>query len=201
MGVRGVGLLPRWDMVVVAKLMRTPFFFVALVYVLTGLGAGLVIPYFNIFFVQHLRASSALFGLIDGGANAATALLTLGAPWLAVRIGRIRTIILTRLLSIPLLLTIGLPGMLPLAALLYPFRQGMMDMSNGVLQVYSMEVVEERYRGLANSAYQAAFQVPWALTASLGGLLIAHFGFAPLFLMTALCYIAAIGVLWGRFGL
>jgi len=150
--------------------------------------------------VLHLHTSSALFGLIDGGANATTALLTLLAPWLAVRIGRIRTIALMRLLSIPLFLTIGLSGNLLLAALLYPFRQGIMDMSNGVLQVYSMEVVEERHRGLANSAYQAAFQVPWAITASLGGLLIAHLGYTPLFLITASCYMLAIAVLWGRFG-
>jgi predicted MFS family arabinose efflux permease len=163
------------------------------------MGAGLVIPYFNIFFVQHLGASSALFGVIDGGANAATALLTLVAPWLAAHVGRIRAITLTRLLSIPLLLTIGLVGVLPLAAVLYPFRQGIMDMSNGVLQVYSMEVVEERHRGLANSAYQAAFQVPWAITASLGGLLIAHLGFMLPFLLTALCYMMAIVVLRGRF--
>ncbi len=185
---------------VVGKLMRTPFFFLALVYVMTGLGAGLVIPYLNIFFVQRLHATSALFGLVDGGANAATALLTLVAPWLAARVGSIRAVVLTRLLSIPLLLTLGLVGILPLAALLYPFRQGIMDMSNGVLQVYSMEVVEERYRGLANSAYQAAFQVPWALAVSLGGLLIAHLGYTPLFLLTSICYVTAIGVLWGRFG-
>lgn len=180
-------------------LMHTPFFFLTLVYVLTGLGAGLVIPYFNIFFVQHLRASPALFGLIDGGANGLTALTTLVAPWLAVRIGKIPSIALTRLLSIPVLLLIGLPGLLPLAALLYPFRQGVMDMSNGVLLVFAMESVEERYRGIANSVYQAAFQVPWALTASVGGFLIARLGYTPLFLLTAACYLLAMALLWGRF--
>ncbi len=192
-GVRGV----IWD--AIPRLIRTPFFYLTLAYVLTGMGAGLVIPYLNIYFVQHLRASPALFGLIDGGANGMTALTTLAAPWLAARIGKIPSIALTRLLSIPLLLLIGLPAMLPLAALLYPFRQGVMDMSNGVLQVYSMEAVEQRYRGRANSAYQVAFQVPWALTASLGGFLIARLGYTPLFLMTATCYLLAIAVLWGRF--
>ena len=43
-------------------MVRSPFFFLMLVYILTGLGAGLFIPYFNIFFVHHLRASSALLG-------------------------------------------------------------------------------------------------------------------------------------------
>ncbi len=183
----------------VKVLLRSPFFFLMVVYVFTGLGAGLFIPYFNIFFVQHLRASSALFGVIDGGANGLTALTTLAAPWLAARIGRVHTIALTRLLSIPLLLMVGLTGILPLAALLYPLRQGMMDMSNGVLQVYSMEVVAERYRGLANSSYQAAFQVSWAITASLGGIVIVQFGYAPIFLLGAACYMLAIAILWGRF--
>ncbi|HKV59917.1 MAG TPA: MFS transporter, partial [Ktedonobacteraceae bacterium] len=152
------------------------------------------------FFVHHLNASSALFGLIDGGANGLTALTTLGAPWLAVRIGRVNTIAVTRLLSIPLLLLVGLTGILPLAALLYPLRQGVMDMSNGILQVYSMEAVSEKFRGLANSSYQAAYQVPWAITASLGGVIIVQAGYPPVFLLGALCYILAIGVLWGRFG-
>ncbi len=181
-------------------LLRSPFFFLMLAYLLTGLGAGLFIPYFSIFFVHSLKASSAVFGLIDGGANGLTALTTLAAPWLAARIGRVNVIALTRLLSIPLLLIIGLTGILPLAALLYPFRQGVMDMSNGVLQVYSMEAVSEKFRGLANSSYQAAYQVPWAITASLSGLIILHIGYAPIFLLGALCYVLAIMVLWGRFG-
>ena len=180
-------------------LMHSAFFYLVLVYVFTGLGAGLFIPYFNIYFVQHLRASPALFGLIDGGANAITALLTLTAPWFARRIGKINTITLTRLASIPLLLTIGLTAFLPLAALLYLFRQGTMDMSAGILQVFSMEAVSEKHRGLANSSYQSAFQVPWAITAPIGGLLIVHFGYPPIFLLGTLFYILTIVTLWAKF--
>jgi MFS family permease len=181
-------------------LLRTPFFFLMLIYIFTGLGAGLFIPYFNIYFVQHLKASPSLFGLIDGGANAITALLTLIAPLLAKRLGRINTITLTRLASIPLLLTIGLTGILPLAAFLYLFRQGSMDMSAGILQVYSMEAVSERYRGLANSSYQVSFQVPLAIATPIGGLIITYIGYPPIFLLGAFCYILAIITLWGRFG-
>jgi len=181
-------------------LLRTPFFFLMLVYIFTGLGAGLFIPYFNIYFVQHLKASPSLFGLIDGGANAITALLTLVAPLLAKRLGRINTITLTRLASIPLLLTIGLTGILPLAAFLYLFRQGTMDMSAGILQVYSMEAVSERHRGLANSSYQLSFQVPLAIATPIGGLIITYIGYPPIFLLGAFCYILAIITLWGRFG-
>jgi MFS family permease len=184
----------------IKNLLHSAFFFLVLVYVLTGFGAGLFIPYFNIYFVQHLNASPALFGLIDGGANAITALLTLTAPRLAKRFGRINAITLTRLASIPLLLIIGLTSILPLAAFLYLFRQGTMDMSAGILQVFSMESVTEKHRGLANSSYQAAFQVPWAAAAPIGGLIIVHFGYTPIFLLGAFFYILTIIILWARFG-
>ncbi|HLG64264.1 MAG TPA: MFS transporter [Ktedonosporobacter sp.] len=170
------------------------------VQVLIGLGAGLFIPYFNIYFVQHLGASSALFGLIDGAANALNAVLTLVAPWLALRIGKVNTIAVTRLLSIPVMLVVGLTSILPLAAVFYPLRQGMMDMSAGILQVFSMEAVPRQHRGLANSSYQAAFQIAWALTAPIGGLIIANLGFAPVFIGAAILYLLAIALLWGRFG-
>ncbi len=184
----------------VGKLVRSPFFVFALVYGLTGAGAGFFIPYFNIYFVQHLGASPFLFGLIDGGANAITALTTVLAPLLAARVGRTTTIVLTRIVSIPLLLTIGLTGILPLAALLYLFRQGTMDMAAVVLQVYSMEVVPEKYRGVANSGYQAAFQVPNALTTPLGGLLIVSVGYPAIFLIGACCYVLTIVLLWVKLG-
>ena len=181
-------------------LLHSAFFFLVLVYVFTGFGAGLFIPYFNIYFVQHLNASPALFGLIDGGANTITALLTLTAPRLAKRFGKINAITLTRLASIPVLLIIGLTSFLPLAAFLYLFRQGTMDMSAGILQVFSMESVTEKHRGIANSSYQAAYQIPWAAAAPNGGLIIVHFGYTPIFLLGAFFYILTIIILWARFG-
>jgi MFS family permease len=180
--------------------LHSAFFFLVLVYVFTGFGAGLFIPYFNIYFVQHLNASPALFGVIDGGANAITALLTLTAPRLAKGVGKINAITLTRLASIPLLLTIGLTSILPLAAFIYLFRQGTMDMSAGILQVFSMESVTDKHRGVANSSYQAAYQVPWAAAAPIGGLIIVHFGYTPIFLLGAFFYILTIIILWVRFG-
>ncbi len=181
-------------------LLSSPFFYLVLVWVLIGLGAGLYVPYFNIFFVQHLGASPALFGVIDGGANLITALLTLLAPWLALRISKVNTMAWTRLLSLPLLVTIGLTNFLPLAAILYLFRQGLSDMAVGILQVFSMEAVSKEHRGLANSSYQASNQVAAALTAPIGGLMIVHLGYPPIFLFGAFCLLLAVGILWWKFG-
>ena len=87
-----------------------------------------------------------------------------------------------------------------LAAALYPFRQGLMDMSQGILQLFSMEVVGPEQRGFAHSSYQVAYQVALALSASLAGSLIVHMGYAPVFSGAALLYSCALLLLWARFG-
>ncbi|HLX41712.1 MAG TPA: MFS transporter [Ktedonobacteraceae bacterium] len=184
----------------VRAVIASPIFLLTLVQILIGAGAGLFVPYANLFFVQHLGASSALFGLIDGGATTLTALMTLVAPFLAVRIGKVNSIVLTQLVSIPLLVALGLSPLLPLVAIFYLSRQPLMDMAMGILQVFSMEAAPRPRRGLANSSYQAGFQIANAITASLGGFIIVQFGYPPLFIGAAICYLLAITTLWRRFG-
>lgn len=180
--------------------LASPLLILIAVQTLIGLGAGLFLPYFNIYFVRHLGASSTLFGIIDGSANLLNALLLLVAPWLVLRIGKVVTLIVPRVLSLPVMLAIGLSCSLPLAAALYPLRQGLMDMSQGILQVFSMEAVAREHRGLANSSYQVAYQVAWACSAPLGGLIIDHQGFSPVFLGATLLYALALLLFWLRFG-
>ena len=187
-------------LVLARTVMCSAIFLLVLVQALIGAGAGLFFPYFNIYFVQQLKASPALFGLLSGGATAIAALLTLVAPWLARRIGKVNSVVATQVSSIPFLVTIGLIPLLPIAAIFYLLRQGLMDMSMGVLQVFSMEAVAEQHRGVANSAYQAAFQIPWALMAPLGGLIISHSGYPAVFIGGAICYLLASSILWGNFG-
>ncbi|GER85024.1 MAG: MFS transporter [Thermogemmatispora sp.] len=167
---------------------------------LIGFGAGLFIPYFNLFFVRHLGASSWQFGLIDGGATALTAGATLLAPWLAARLGKARAVVLTQTLSLPLMLVLGFSPSLLLAALLYPLRQGAMDMTMGVLQAFSMEVVPGQWRGLANSSYQAAYWIAYSLSTPIGGIVIVQQGYSAVFVLAAISYALAILVLWRGFG-
>ncbi len=180
--------------------LRTPLVLLTLAQFALGAGAGLFIPYFNLFFVRYLGARAWQFGLIDGSATALTGLATLLAPWLAQRLGKPRSVVLTQVCSLPLMVVLGLSRSLPLAMLLYPLRQGAMDMTMGVLQAFSMEIVPPERRGLANSSYQAAYWIAYALTTPLGGLIIVHPGYPPLFLLAAACYTLEILLLWWNFG-
>ncbi|MBV9259295.1 MAG: MFS transporter [Ktedonobacteraceae bacterium] len=192
--------IARWrQQVDMRTVVISPLTILLLVVALISLGRGFFLPYFNLYFVKYLGASPALFGIIDGTANALTALLTLGAPWLAARVGRINAITITRMAGIPLLLAIGFTGFIPLAAILYPLRQGVTDLSTGIFQVFFMEEVPPQRRGLANSGFQVADLAGAALTTPLGGLIIAHMGYRPVFVIGAGVYIVAFATLWFRF--
>lgn len=189
-----------WRSIPARTLLFSPLSIMIYVQMLIGTGAGLLLPYFNVYFVKSLGASSALFGAIDAAANILNAIMTLLAPWLVLRLGKVTALIVPRLISLPLMLLIGLTNSLPFAATLYPLRQGLMDMTQGILQVFSMEVVPQQRRGLANSSYQVAYQVMWAIGASMGGTLIAWSGYVPVFVSTTILYTLALLLLWIKFG-
>lgn len=184
----------------VGKLLFSPLAVLVGVNMLMSLGAGALLPYFGLFFVKTLGGNSAQFALIDGAAKALDVFATLLAPWMVMRMGRIATILLPRWLALPALLCIGFIPLLPLAVILYPLRHALANMTNGILQVFSMEVFSPERRGLSNSGYLGANQVALAVAAPLGGLLIRHLGYTPVFLLTAVCYLLALALFWWRFG-
>jgi MFS family permease len=167
---------------------------------LIGLGAGALLPYLGLFFVQKLGGNSAQFALIDGAAKALDVFGTLLAPWMVMRIGRVETILLPRGLAIPVLLCIAFFPLLPLVVILYPLRQVLANMANSILQVFSMEVFSPQHRGLSNSGYYGANQAALAVAAPIGGLLIHHLGYTSVFLTTAVCQLLALALFWWRFG-
>ena len=167
--------------------------------VLIGFGTGIVTPYFGLFFVQHLGANSALFGTIDGSSNAILAFATLLAPLMVMRIGRLKTIVFTSLLSIPVILVFGSLPLLLLATILYPLFQVLWNMTNGIVQLFGMEVVPAKLQGRANSSYQIEFQVASAVATPIGGLLIDRLGYTPVFWMTAGFFFLPVLLIWWRF--
>jgi MFS family permease len=168
-------------------------------YVLGGFGNGLLFPYIGLFFVEHLGANSALFGIISGSSSAILALAVLLAPWLAIRIGNLKTIVFTSLLALPVLLCISISPFLLLAIILYPLFQALWNMANGIVQLFGMEVIPQKLQGRANSSYQVASQIALAAGTPIGGLLIKHLDYTPVFWITATLFLLTQVIMWWRF--
>ncbi len=181
------------------RFLRSPIGQLAMVEGLIGLGAGLFIPYFNLYFVQHLGISTELYGWITAISTALMALTTLAGPFFAARLGNVRAAVLGHMISLPFLVLLGFTRALPLALAAYLVRLSLMNMAEPVLLSFFMSVVRPSQRPNANSAYNLSFYGCWAAGAALGGLIIAANNYTLPFVLAALLYISATALLWRFF--
>lgn len=160
---------------------------------LIGLGSGLVVPYLNLYFSNRFDASSAYIGLILSLGSAMTAVAILIGPALVKKVGKVKALILFQLLSIPFLLLTAFTSSLLLASLGFLLRQALMNAGNPIQSAIAMEIVADKYKGLANSVNQMVFNVGWATMGPVAtGLVIVngfYWGYAFAFTLTAGLYV------------
>ncbi len=202
---RKSGLILLWDARLRAALdegrvlLRGPIGQLALVEGLIGLGAGLFIPYFNLYFVDYLGVSANLYGLMTAGSTLLMALTTLAGPYFAAKLGKVRGTVIAHLASLPFLFTLGLTRALPLVLLAYLVRWSLMNMAEPVLLSFFMSILPEEQRATANSAYTLSFWGLWALGSLLGGFIIASNTYTLPFQLACALYLLATFFLWRFF--
>ena len=158
---------------------------------LISLGAGLTIPFLNVFFVQELGTSAAFYGTMSAASLGLRVATTLVAPVLATRLGPVPSIALTQLSSVPLLLLIGFPPALGFAAAAYVLRTSLMNMAFPVRDSFAMTIVDQSSRATVTAALLVTNNLAAALSTAIGGQLISAFGYRPSFLGTAVLYVLA----------
>jgi len=167
---------------------------------LVALGAGAMVSFFQLFFNLRFGLEPGKIGPIFAFSSVATMVATLIAPLLANRLGKVRTIVLTELLSIPFLLVLAYSHHLPVVIMAFYFRGALMNMAGPVQQTFILEQVEEGQRATLTS-----------LGAMLGGLgrgglgpIISGYlqvisGFSLAFTFTTACYIVGALLFWYLF--
>lgn len=162
---------------------------------LIGIGSGLVIPYLNLYFSNRFDASNTYIGLILSLGSAMTAVAMLLGPALVKRVGKVKALVTFQLLSIPFLLITGYTNSLLIASVAFLLRQALMNAGNPIQSAIAMDLVQDKYKGLANSVNQMVFNVGWASTGAISTGIVMTFGFywgyAYTFTITAVLYIIA----------
>ncbi|MCG7345608.1 MFS transporter [Sporosarcina sp. ACRSL] len=160
---------------------------------LIGFGSGLVIPYLNLYFANRFDASNSYIGLVLSLGSAMTAVAAMIGPALSRKVGKVKAIILFQALSIPFLLLTAYTTSLLLASLGFLLRQALMNAGNPIQSAVAMEVVSDKYKGLANSMNQMVFSLGWATMGPIAtGLVVtngSYWGYAYAFTITAGLYI------------
>lgn len=164
--------------------------------IITTLGAGLFVPFMNVFFRERFNSSDAFIGSLFAMGSLAMALGLLLAPVLADRYGSIKSVIITQTLSIPFMAMLGFAPWLWLSAGAYLARLVLMNMNIPVYQSFAMEQVREEARGTASAVLNIGYSFGYALSPAISGRLQVSTGFGPIFGLAIAAYIAAVGMYW-----
>ncbi|NMB68561.1 MAG: MFS transporter [Chloroflexi bacterium] len=165
----------------------------------TSIGAGLIMPFMNIFFRQVHHQPDTVIGSLFAWGSLAMGIGILLAPPLADRMGKIQLVVITQGLSIPFLVMLGFAPWFGAAAVAYYIRLALMNMSGPVYQTYVMEKVEPSARATVASLVSMANNFGWAFSPTISGWLQVKYGFAPAYLGTILMYALSVYLYWRYF--
>jgi len=166
---------------------------------LTSIGAGLIMPFMNVFYrVVHNQPDPVIGALFAWGALAMGIGLLL-APPLADRMGKIQLVVITQAITIPFLILLGFTPIFWLSAAAYYIRLALMNMSSPIYNTFVMERVDPSARATVASLVSMSWNFGWAFSPTLSGYLQVHYGFGPPFVGTIIFYVVSIYLYWAFF--
>jgi MFS family permease len=166
---------------------------------LTSLGAGLIMPFMNVFFRVVHHQPDPVIGALFAWGSLAMGIGLLLAPPLAERTGKIQLVVITQGLSIPFLILLGFSPIFWVGAATYYIRLALMNMSSPVYQTFVMERVEPSSRATVASLTSMAWNFGWAFSPTVSGLLQVRYGFGPPFIGTIILYTISVIMYWAFF--
>ncbi len=169
----------------------------ALINLITGFGAAILIPYLNVFLRSKFDISDNLLGLIFSLAALMVFTGSMITPWLVkITHSRIIPTVATQGTSIIFLFTLGFSPFLWLAAVSLLLRNVLMQMSSPLIENFAMLVSEPEEQGVISSIRGMGWQTGQAFGIFISGLVQTRFGFSPLFITTGILYILSTFLTW-----
>ena len=175
------------------------FFIIGMPTLLVGLGAGLMVPLFNVYFKQKLDFSLKEISIIFMVSQLLMGLFTLLTPILSKKFRPVTFILLTQALSIPFILLIINTRSIFLVTMAFTLRASLMNMSRPIQSHFEMACFKTKYRA-AFAAFKAFFwNISWAISTLAAGYFQFHKMFdIPLYL-SFLLYIVMLLFVFIRF--
>lgn len=163
-----------------------------------ALGAGMIIPFLNVYLSEGFSLSSSSIGLCFGVLQLFTFAGVFSTPYMVRRMDRLKFIILSALLSIPFMLIMAFTTSVSVVLGSFFLRGALMNMSAPVTSLFEMERVRERECLFASSMLIFCYNISWTLSTQVGGQVIEGFGFKSSFIIAAIFYVGAV-LCYGRF--
>jgi MFS family permease len=156
--------------------------------VVSGLGSGMSIRFFPIFFVNNLKLSPVMVQVLYVVSPLLQATIMRKAQVIAKSYGRCHVAVAFKWVGLSFMLLMILAYCLNLptwsVCILYILRTAFMNATGGLTKSVLMDNVPQEERGKW-SALESVNMFSWSGSAALGGVLVGTVGLIPLFLVTA----------------
>jgi MFS family permease len=161
--------------------------------IVISMGAAILIPYMNLFFKETFLISDRTLGTLFAISSVVTGLATLASPLLARRWGRIRSLVMTQVVSIPFLLMIGFSPVFWVSGFAFWVRAALMNMGNPLYSAFAMGQVPEGERAVVSGLMGMSWNIGWTVGPYLSGTMQQNpqIGFRPIFVVTCTLYLVA----------
>jgi len=172
----------------------------AFAWAVSGLGAGLFISFFNIFFNQAFGVDEVTIGVIFAINTLVMAAGNFASPGIVGRFGKLGTIIWFQTLSVPFLMLLSWSPVLYVGIVGYVGRALFMNIAWPVMDVFYMEGLQKEERSTAMGVINMGDALSRAVGLNIGGwLLVSGFLRAP-FTLAVFLYSASIVLFYWFFG-
>ncbi len=158
---------------------------------LVGIGAGMIVPFFNVYFHSVLSATTDQIGLIFSIGELVMVIGLMAIPLAVERFGKIRTIAFTELASIPFLVMLAFTANIYVAAFAYIMRMTLMNMANPAINSFNMELVPDEQRATVSSLTSMSWYLCQSLSAYISGIMMSRSNYVLPFLVTCAAYICS----------
>ncbi len=160
-------------------------------YFVVGTGAGLIIPFLNIYFRDRFNQPPDKIGVFFMAVHLTMFIGIMAGPILVKKVGMVRTLVSTQLLSIPFMLILAFTYSLPLAFIAFLVRGALMNLGNPIGRNFSMEMVTRTEQALVNALLMLGWTSSWMISTAFGGALIERHGYTLPMLITVALYITS----------
>jgi len=158
-------------------------------YFIVGTGAGMIIPFLNLFFRDRFGQSPENIGIYYGLVNLTMFIGVMTGPILVRKYGMVRTIVFTELASIPFMLVLAYSYNFPLVFASFLLRGALMNMGHPIGTNFAMEMVPKSFQGLMNAMMMFAWTSSWMISTRIGGMVIESFGYTISLLVAVVLYV------------
>ncbi|MGL4945483.1 MAG: MFS transporter, partial [Fusobacteriaceae bacterium] len=154
-----------------------------------GFGAGLVVPFFSVYLKFALNIEDSWVGNIMALSQVGLVVGGLLVPYVSRKLGKVKTVIVCQLLSIPFLISIAFPTGLFIVAVSFLIRSTLMNLNQPLVQNISMEIVDDELRPLMSSLSQMTAYFTRALSVLLAGYIMENFSYNTPYYFTVILYL------------